>query len=177
MSNALLKATKRRSDVLLGPVMKQVNKLCVHPHGWTFFSFLSGVLAVVFLQKRIYFIVFCVLSLVFDIVDGHLARYSKRDTILGKWLDYSSDRSIEFLLIVFAPISNELRIFVLTLFLLHQLLFIFVVDTVFFGRTVLMLFFALNLFNIGSRIVLGVYGVGILWQLRKFLRKKAKNEK
>jgi len=169
MSNALLRFFKRKSASFLVPVVKPFAWFGIHPLVLTFFSLVCGVLAVVFIERKFYFILLSVLSLVFDILDGNLARFIKKETEFGRFADNAADRSVEFLLIIAAPVALGLKLVTGVLFLAQQLLFL-KTKTMFFGRTLLMIFFAFGLFELGVMLVSIVYVLGILWQLKKLLK-------
>ncbi|HZX12149.1 MAG TPA: CDP-alcohol phosphatidyltransferase family protein, partial [Candidatus Nanoarchaeia archaeon] len=133
------------------------------------FSLVCGVLAVVFIERKFYFILLSVLSLVFDILDGNLARFIKKETEFGKWADHIADRSVEFLLIIAAPAALGLKLVTGVLFLAQQLLFL-KTKTIFFGRALMMAFFAFGFFESGVIVAGVVYLSGLLWQLKKFLK-------
>ena len=171
MSNYLINTVKEKTEHLFFPVMKVLKKLKLRPNFLTLCSFLSGAVAVILLRTD-YFAFFAVLSVVFDIFDGHLARYTNRVTELGAWLDHTSDRSVELLLILFAPVAHFFLLVACFLFILHQLLFIFVERTIFPARTILVAFFIFKLFSLGIYISIVFYVLGICWQLLKYFRKR-----
>src|SRR3989344_9454987 len=130
----ILNKTKAKTEKFFVPLMKIIALSRLPPAFFTLLSFLFGIGAVLNVQHQVFFFVFAALSLIFDIVDGHLARFLKKESQSGKWLDYGSDRIIEGLLILVTPIDYLLVLITLSTFLVHQLLFIFVKRTLFFGR-------------------------------------------
>lgn len=63
-------------------------------------SLVAGILAIFFLfQNHLLFVIFSLLHLLIDALDGVVARLSK-ETKLGKYFDYFSDRLVTFLALV-----------------------------------------------------------------------------
>ena len=168
----ILNKTKAKTEKFFVPLMKVIAPSHLPPAFFTALSFLFGILAVVNVKRTLLFVIFAALSLIFDVIDGHLARFLKKESYTGKLLDYFSDRSIEGLLILVAPVDILLVIRTFSLFLIHQLIFLFIEDTAFFGRTLLMIFFAFGLFKEGLIVVLIGYSLGILWQVKKKVVRK-----
>ncbi len=173
MTNYLINTAKEKTERFFRPLMRVLKKTKASPNFLTLCAFLSGAISVVFLRTK-YFGFFAALSVLFDIFDGHLARYANRVTELGKWLDYSSDRSVELLLILFSHVPRLVEITAL-LFLVHQFLFIFKERTIFPARTFLMVFFFFGYLKEGLYFAIVCYSLGIIWQLTK--KKLFKNAK
>ena len=169
MTTYLLDVLKEKTESLFTPLMKVFAKTKIHPNFLTLLSFLTGLIAVFNIQNKSAFIIFGVFTVFFDILDGHLARYIKRVTKLGKHLDMLSDRTIELLLILLAPVNVSLMLVVLVLFVVHHVLYYWV-ENIFFTRTLLIIFFALQLFEVGMYVSLVVYIIGTLWQVRKLIK-------
>ena len=176
MSNKLLRVSKEKTEHWFTPIMRLIAKTKVHPNFLTMCSFLSGLCAVIFLKEKGLFILFGVLSITFDILDGHLARYANKVTDLGAFLDEGSDRSIELLLIIFSPVQKELIFLAICLFVIHQLLFLFFVRTKFFARTLLIVIFAVQLYSVGVLVAVTIYGLGIFWQLIQISKKCSRSK-
>ncbi len=172
MSNILIENLKKKTNNILRPLLKIISKTSIHPTTLTFFSFLTGILAIISLKQKPYFIFFAAASLLFDILDGHLARFLHADSELGKWLDYGADRSIEFLLILFSPANEILIAVTLSLFAIHQTIFLTKIKTAFFARSLMILFFAFGFFVKGLYAASGIYISGILWQVYKIIFSK-----
>ena len=169
MSNYYLNILKEKTNFLFDPLIRVLAKTKIHPHFFTLLSFLSGLVAVFNIENRSTFILFGILTIFFDIVDGHLARYTKRVTTLGKYLDVHSDRIIELLLIVFAPVNHSLIIVAVVLFLAHHFLYYWV-ETAFFFRTFLVFGFALGVYKAALVIAIIVYVASSVWQVKELLK-------
>lgn len=170
MSTYFLGIIKKKTNFLFTPLMKLLAKSKVHPNVLTIFSFLTGIIAVLNIENRSIFILFGILTIFFDMLDGHLARYTKKVTRLGKHLDVISDRTIELLLILAAPVNPSLMLITALIFLLHHGLYYWV-ETAFFFRTLLIVAFALQQFTLGMYVALAVYVLSTLWQLRELIKK------
>lgn len=87
---------KNLKDSIISPFTIFFNWLHFKPVYLTIISLAFGLVAVYFLAigKSLIFLYFILLKIVFDGFDGSLARYQKKDSKLGFWLDYGSDRLI-----------------------------------------------------------------------------------
>jgi hypothetical protein len=82
------------------PVATFLTKIKISANIMTSISLIFGLLAVFFLFDRIWlFVLFGTLHLIADGFDGVIASLSK-ETKLGKYLDYSTDRLVELLIIL-----------------------------------------------------------------------------
>ncbi|MBS3170068.1 CDP-alcohol phosphatidyltransferase family protein [Candidatus Woesearchaeota archaeon] len=122
----------------------------------TIFSFLAGLGTVYFLlQNHFYFILFSLLHLILDGIDGVIARASTASTF-GKYLDHASDQLIGVLLI--------LKIAVVT-----QDYFAYIIaGLIFLGQ----LFYAFSRFTAPAHFPAGVIGVytlalQLVWVMQK----------
>ncbi|HLC97372.1 MAG TPA: CDP-alcohol phosphatidyltransferase family protein [Candidatus Nanoarchaeia archaeon] len=114
----------------------------------TLASFLLGLAAVFFLfQNHFLFVLFAVLHLLADALDGMVARVAKPSRF-GKYMDYASDQLITLLLLV--RIAGELQdyfvVIVILLFLAAQLVYLFskLTAPVLFARTMVLFFLAIQ---------------------------------
>jgi len=80
---------------------KAFSKIPLSPNQWTFLSLILAVITTYFIvyQNFVYATVFLFLVAFLDIVDGSVARITKRTTKLGAYLDTVIDRVTEFLII------------------------------------------------------------------------------
>ncbi len=75
-------------------------KLKLTPNRLTFLSLISGLLAVSFLfQDYLYFVVFGLLHLILDSLDGVVAKLSQ-PTVFGDYFDHGSDSLVAFLILL-----------------------------------------------------------------------------
>ncbi len=83
-------------------VGRVLHKLKISAHLLTFFSLLSGLLTVYFLFSHYFlFVLFALLHLLFDALDGVVARISKNDSsLLGKYFDQGSDSLVTILAVL-----------------------------------------------------------------------------
>ena len=158
----------------LGPLVRPLLKLGVSANYLTIVGFISGLIAVWFLFRRNdLFILFASLQIIFDIIDGVLARETKA-TRLGKYLDHGIDNLMVVLIVgkgffVLASVQSKilsgvvavLYAFHLGAYLLSKLRAPFI-----FLRTMTFVFYFLGFYKLGAFVIglLTVYGLGL--QLR-----------
>ena len=164
--NAFMEVCKRKTEFFFHPPTKLLAKAGIHPFVLTFISFSFGLFAVYFLKNQALFFIFSGLSLLFDMFDGHLARYLHKTSKLGGYLDYTFDRIIEMSLLIFSTVRPLLILIAVFLFGVHQILFSFK-KILLPARTLLMIFFVLQLFEIGMYSAIVTYFFGIILQLKK----------
>lgn len=155
---AYLQKTKKRAKRFILPFVKVIAKTGISPHFITLLSFLSGLLSVYFLfYNNLLFIIFSVLAVILDILDGNLARYIRKESMWGFYADQLNDRGINFLLLLRYNIAFGSLWIVLPLFLIHYFLF-FALKTksVIYVRAILVLFF------IGGGFFYPAYYLGVL---------------
>ncbi len=93
-----------RRGMIIG---KWLSKTGLAPNHITILSLGPAVIGFMFIVNR-YLLVgtsFFVLSFLFDIADGCVARYSGKATVKGRVLDHAVDRSVEFLLLLSLSMS------------------------------------------------------------------------
>lgn len=150
---------------------KIFNILKIKPWFLTGFSFIFGLMAAYFLfQDLFYFFVFGVLHIIFDVLDGSLARYNGTESILGAHLDNGSDRLVVLAILVKSLIYfNEVWILlVLAIFVIHHLIHIFsnFRYPVAYSRSVMFILFFLQFYYWGLVFVLLFSIYGLLKQAR-----------
>lgn len=161
------------------PVIKLTAKTGLRPNFFTLTSFISGLLSIYFLfNNNLLFAIFSVIAIIFDTVDGNLARYLKVESKLGFYLDQGNDRTINFLLFLKYILIFGKYWFILPMYILHYaLFFIFKTKEVMYVRTFIVIFFiiggffykAYNWGMIGSIILLSV---GIILQIFEFWKRR-----
>lgn len=177
-----LKRSKKKFEFWSRPLIIKLDKLNVSPHLLTLISFLFGIGSVYFLFANWTGFVLCMLfAIIFDILDGGLARYSMKDSALGFYLDNLNDRLINLLLLFkFCIVFPSFIVgwIVLGLFIMHYGLFLlFKTENVIYVRTVTVIFLALGIFSdliykLGIVIIMIMLFMGILLQMIEFRRKK-----
>ena len=96
-----LKHFKEKFDSFFKPLVKLLKRLNVDPIHLTVISTIFGLFSVFFLYlDHLLFIVFILLSIFFDKLDGTLARFTNKSTEYGRWMDYLSDSMITLLLLI-----------------------------------------------------------------------------
>ncbi len=122
----IVKWSRKKRTELLEPVGKFLIKLRIKAIYLTVLSLILGVTAVYFLfRNNLYFIIFGILHLLFDGLDGIVARATKT-TRLGAHLDNISDRLILVLVLVksYFYFRDYFILIVLGIYILHHLIFI-----------------------------------------------------
>jgi phosphatidylglycerophosphate synthase len=81
---------------------KTFSKLGISPNRWTLLSLIPVLVSVYFLASREFLLaaLFFAISAFMDIIDGAVARYSKKVTKKGAYLDTILDRYVEFIIII-----------------------------------------------------------------------------
>ena len=139
VSTLIVAKTKKAVKKFVEPIIKIIAKTGISPAIVTLFSFLCGISSVYFLFKnQTLFIVFALLAILFDIIDGHLARYLHKESKIGYWLDQGNDRFINFLMLLKYNIIFGTYWIVLPLYVIHYFLFfVFKTKNVIYTRAVL----------------------------------------
>ncbi|MEM5778279.1 MAG: CDP-alcohol phosphatidyltransferase family protein [Candidatus Aenigmatarchaeota archaeon] len=77
------------------------SKLSISPNQWTLLSLFLALIVFYFLvnQNFILSFVFCIITISIDMIDGAVARATKKSTKFGAYLDTTVDRFIEFFII------------------------------------------------------------------------------
>lgn len=87
-------------EPVLRPFALALGRTGLAPNHLTFAALVCGLVAVYFLLENwTIFLIFGILHLVLDIMDGALARANGRVTERGRFFDFWSDRSIEILML------------------------------------------------------------------------------
>ncbi|MBI4152465.1 CDP-alcohol phosphatidyltransferase family protein [Candidatus Woesearchaeota archaeon] len=143
----------------------------------TIFSFLAGLGTVYFLfQNHLYFILFGLLHLILDGIDGVIARASAASTF-GKYLDHASDQLIGVLLILkIAVVTQDYFVYIIAgLIFLGQLFYALSRFTApaHFPRSIILIVLVFQQVTLAFLVagVIGVYTLAL--QLRWVLRRKS----
>lgn len=171
MSNLVLIFAKQKSQRFLLPVVRLLACCGVAPLHLTVLALLFGLLAIFFFDEHYLFALFGSLHILCDLFDGALARFLDQESHLGKILDAFSDRLIEGLLLVVAPVSLTLTLWALGLFFVQQIFFVWT-SMALYARSLLFFFFVIGFFVPGVITALILYSAGILWQLFILLRRQ-----
>ncbi len=142
-------------------------RLPFSPNAWTFFSLVAGVLAFYFLfVHHVWFVVCCLLHLLFDYFDGGVARYRGLSTTFGEWFDFSVDRLVQVLFLFKISFFYPWMFIVLGLFVLHNLVYVVWRKPLYYSRSVTVVAFCLQLYLVGVLWTLAMSVYGFFRQLR-----------
>jgi len=179
---AFLESTRKFRSKLFKPIGNFLLKLKLTANHLTLFSFLLGLTAAYFLfQNHSLFIIFILLHLLTDGLDGVLARLTQ-PTKFGEYFDHITDQIIAFLFLlkIYFVLTEYYVIIVLSFFVLTYLIYflskmkypaIFIRT----GTAITLIFTPLfpNFILNGTYLVVGVFILySLLIQLRYFLRTK-----
>jgi len=164
----------------LDPFGKFLLKIKISANLMTLISLILGLISVYFLfQNHLYFIIFGVLHLIADGLDGVIARVSQ-PTKFGQYFDFSTDRLIEYLIIIklYFFLNDYYVLIILTLLIISHITYLFskMQYPTYFARTgaiVLLPFYPLlpHLYLILGYLLIGILSVhALLLQLKQFLR-------
>ncbi len=160
---------------ILAPATEVLQKLHVRANHLTTLALLMSIFAIIFFDSHTLFTTFIILHLVFDIVDGSLAR-REGPTQFGKWFDYLSDSSLVILLglRLFAEKQSFIILAMLIVYILHHSIYIIkkMHGPIMYGRTILALAFVFTVYTLGIWIVLVISLLGIIAQVWYGLRGK-----
>ncbi len=114
---------KEFKDSMVLPFAKFFNWLHFKPIYLTIISLIAGFVAVYFLAlgDAEIFLYWILVKIIFDGFDGSLARYQKKDSKLGFWLDYGSDRLITSAILVTIWIKSGMEVIYLIQIILFAL--------------------------------------------------------
>ncbi|PIN87619.1 hypothetical protein COV12_02870 [Candidatus Woesearchaeota archaeon CG10_big_fil_rev_8_21_14_0_10_32_24] len=100
MFQKIVESSRHTRSKYLGPISSFLLKIGLTPNMMTTFSLISGLLSVYFLfNNYLFFIIFGISHLIFDGLDGVLARQTK-ETMQGKYFDLITDNLIAILLLI-----------------------------------------------------------------------------
>lgn len=92
---------KKNKDAFVQPFLKLLIKAGITPNFLSFSALIFGLgAAFAFGFSEKLFLIFIILNLLFDIIDGPLARYKNQDSDKGFWLDYSFDRIVSLAVMI-----------------------------------------------------------------------------
>jgi phosphatidylglycerophosphate synthase len=125
-SQEIIIRIKGYKDKIIHPLVLIFDKLGFSAIGITFISAVLGLIAVYFYQNNHYlFITLIFAHLLFDGLDGALARWQKKfSSALGIWLDYFTDRLIVLSLLLKVSFINTFFFWSFILYLIMQILLI-----------------------------------------------------
>ncbi len=165
----VVESFRKGTDVLFVPLLRVLARWKVHPNTLTFTAFVFGVLAVIFFEQRKWFALFVVVHLLCDKLDGALARFARKKTKQGFFLDHASDRIVECLLLLrlvsfvaFAPV-------VVGLFIVYNLVFLVMWKDLFFARTIMFILLLVRWYEVAVIVAGAIYVVGLLVQVKEIL--------
>lgn len=163
---------------LLRPIMESLHKRGIEPNTVTAFSFIFGLLAFWFLFRiHFLFVIFGLLHVILDVLDGNLARFSKKSTKFGYYFDYFNDRIIQLIIMLkvvltFSPFWRMIGYVCIFLLVLHHLMHIFVSrDIVYYSRSIMLLILAFEFQLAAVVLCFGITSFGLLKQLESVLRR------
>lgn len=151
-------------------------KIGITANRMTFLSLTFGLTAIYFLfTNNLYFVLFAMLHLLLDALDGVIARASK-ETKFGRYFDYLSDRSITLLaLLKIGWFLGDYYAYVITgLFILAQAIYLIsrMQAPILFTRTIVLITLIFN-FSALAYLIVGVAAVySLARQLQWFTVKK-----
>jgi len=131
MLRSILKIYESRKtlrDSAIKPLTKVLDSLGFSPIFLTILSFIFGITAAVsLLFSKNFFLIFILLSTIFDGLDGSLARFQGKLHKNGFWIDYFSDRIVVLLTMVCVILvsdSNFVLVLLPVLYVIMHLIFI-----------------------------------------------------
>jgi len=176
---------KERFDFLFKPLIKIFEILKIKPLHITIISFISGFISAFFLySNHALFVLFALLHLFLDKIDGTLARLTNNVTEPGKWLDYILDSLVLFFLligsyIVFPSVginiffTNKFVLVTLLLYLTLNILQIFIKKRNTFGSHLIgIVLFMFKKYQYAVIVVFLISIYGTIYQIIQKVKKK-----
>ena len=164
----------KKGDVILKPIVELLIKLKISPNLLTLFSLMFVLLSFKYLFVNYFlFVLFSLSHLLMDILDGLVARKTKKETKFGYYFDYLVDRLYPVLMVF--KFGNYT---VLLILLLYQVLNLINRKHLYF-RTGLMIGFILTLYSLTVKVLLISVLIGIFYQMiiiLLYLLRRFKNE-
>ncbi|MBR9683586.1 hypothetical protein GOV03_03530 [Candidatus Woesearchaeota archaeon] len=120
----LIASNRESRSKIFKPIGKFLLKLKLTANIVTSLSFILGIIAVYFLfQNHLLFIIFAIIHLIADALDGVLARLTK-PTLFGKYFDYLTDRLISLLVLIkiYLYLQDYFILLILALFVINQII-------------------------------------------------------
>jgi phosphatidylglycerophosphate synthase len=174
---AYLDKIKYKIDKYFEFVAKPFIKLNISPNHISILCLIFGLVSVWFLFDNHYlFVLFMIIHLFFDKLDGVVARLTNKVTKRGEWIDYFIDQVVAIVLLAKAFFFLNPYLVVLTLlyFVIHHGVFVLTKNRKYLigSRTTLTICFIFTLFNLGLLISVISSFFGILGQIIMFLKRK-----
>lgn len=114
------KKVKSKKDFVVMPIVRLFDYLKFTPSMVSILVLVFGIIAAVFLRySKNLFLLFIFIAFLLDLIDGALARYQKKVSKKGGWLDYTSDRLVMIFVMcaVFFILLDKLSLVVILLYL------------------------------------------------------------
>ena len=95
------KKIRKKYEKVMYPVGKLLGKTGITPNQWTVLAFAMGLTPIYFayMKNFTFTLISFLIAVVFDVIDGNVARATGRVTKFGKVLDHTVDRYVEFFFI------------------------------------------------------------------------------
>lgn len=119
---------KKNKDAFVQPFLKLLVRVHITPNFLSFFALIFGLgAAAAFGFSGKSFLILIILNLLFDIIDGPLARYKNQDSNKGFWLDYSFDRivslAVMFKVYLIQPKNDTIYLWTILVYLVVHLIY------------------------------------------------------
>ncbi|MBL7051401.1 CDP-alcohol phosphatidyltransferase family protein [Candidatus Woesearchaeota archaeon] len=176
----LVDGVKDKLDVFFRWLALFFIRIGVSPNIMSGFCFIFGLIAVYFLfVNHFLFVIFMLLHLLADKLDGVIARATNKVSKKGEWLDYLIDTVIAILLLLKSVfyLNEFFVILVLFYFILHHGIFIGTRNRKYLvgSRTFLCVFYIVGWFNVGLFISIVASFIGMVLQIKMFLNREDKD--
>ncbi len=177
LSIKIVKWFRKQRTRYLNPVGKLLIKLKIKPIYLTILAFILGVVAVYFLfRNHLYFVIFGILHLIIDGLDGVVARVGNSTTRFGAHLDNISDRLVLILALIasYRYFNDYFILIVLVFYVLHHVIYALsdLKGTVSYSRFAVLILYFLG-FYVGGYFLVGILSLyGLSQQFNSWVKKK-----
>jgi len=175
---------RKTGTELFGPAARFFMKVGITANQMTAISFFMGFLAVYFLFVRNdLFIIFVLLHFLCDILDGEIARTTKKTTRFGVWFDHLADRSIVLLLLIksyfYLSIPAMLYWSVISFFIVQHLIHILSKRKILliYSRSAALIIFMFGFYMEAFVALLTINMFGFILQIVNLIMLKSKGKK
>jgi len=105
------KEIRKKYEKLMYPIGKLLGKTGITPNQWTLIAFIVGLMPIYFsyIHNFTLTLISFLFAVVFDVIDGNVARATGKVTRFGKVLDHTVDRYVEFSFIFALVIGSYVK--------------------------------------------------------------------
>lgn len=175
-----LEQNRRLRSHKLKELVQPLKDVGITANHLTFLSFICGLIAIYYLfEDHRLFVIFGLIHLFFDSIDGVLARLTKI-TDFGKYFDFFTDRIITIALLTktYLIVDESIVIIILMLTIITEAVYFFsdFQYPILFIRSTVMILFMLNIITVGYWVAGIISLYSIILQVNRYWELQVANE-